>query len=92
MCDISNTSVQYKPRTIHDRNLTAGSVTGVKSQSNFPFHGRLEQQLLEVHRKRFNGAFGRFFGQHGTDFTLNRRFNQSVISIRAGKSYCFREL
>ena len=68
---------------VYNGKLTAGTVTGVKSDGNLSLYGRSHKQLTEVYAKELYSVFCGGFGQFGTYFTLDGGINKTGVCILA---------
>ena len=83
-CDVGNARIEDFSRSVNDCKLTARSVAWVKSERNAVFNGRLHNKLTKIRCEYLYCGFVRLFGKLGTNFTLDRRVNKTLVAVCAG--------
>ena len=87
---IDHGGVQHLARAVHDRDLAAHAVAGIKTHRDLALDRRLHQQRAQVGGKLADGAGAGRVGQVRSDLALKRGEEQPVIGVlgsRADKAH-----
>ncbi|MNJ36469.1 hypothetical protein D3C77_312590 [compost metagenome] len=78
---ISHSYFKHLAGIVHDRKLTACTISRIDAKHDFPFYGRLQQQAAQVCRENRYSLLLGLLRQLRSNFPLNGRSKQPFVGI-----------